>query len=70
MLLVHLFVLYVLVVSFFSSSWCRGLAAVCDCGTPWAFLLTVLVPNIVEKKISPSKLNINYLRKFILHILV
>ena len=25
---------------FFSSSWCRGLAAVCDCGTPWTFLLT------------------------------
>ena len=26
--------------SFFSSSWCQGLAAVCDCGTPWSFLLT------------------------------
>ena len=26
--------------SFVSSSWCRGLAAVCDCGTPWTFLLT------------------------------
>ena len=26
--------------SFFSSSWCRGLAAVCDCGIPWTFLLT------------------------------
>ena len=25
---------------FFSSCWCRGLAAVCDYGTPWAFLLT------------------------------
>ena len=25
--------------SFFSSSWCRGLAAVCDCGIPWIFLL-------------------------------
>ena len=24
--------------SFFSSSWCRGLAAVCDCGIPWTFL--------------------------------
>ena len=41
-LLVHLFVCFVLVsfLSFFSSSWCRGLAAVCDCGTPWTFLLT------------------------------
>ena len=28
---------------FFSSSWCRGLAAVCDCGIPWTFLLTVLI---------------------------
>ena len=26
--------------SCFSSSWCRGLAAVCDCCTPWTFLLT------------------------------
>ena len=24
----------------FSSSWCLGRAAVCDCGTPWTFLLT------------------------------
>ena len=27
--------------SFFSSSWCQGLAGACDCGTPWTFLLTV-----------------------------
>ena len=32
------FVLYVLVSSF----WCRGLAAVCDCGIPWTFLLIFL----------------------------
>ena len=25
--------------SFSSSSWCLGRAAVCDCGTPWTFLL-------------------------------
>ena len=24
----------------FSSSWCLGLAAVCDCDTPWTFVLT------------------------------
>ena len=24
--------------SFFSSSWCHGLAAAFDCGTPWTFL--------------------------------
>ena len=29
--------------SFFFSSWCRLLAAVCDCGTPWTFLLTFLM---------------------------
>ena len=29
-----------LFLSFFFSSWCRGLAAICDCGTPWTFLLT------------------------------
>ena len=37
-----LFVLYRLVFVIFSSSWCLGLAVVCDCGTPWTFLLTVL----------------------------
>ena len=29
-----------LVLSVSSSSWCLGRAAVCDCGTPWTFLLT------------------------------
>ena len=28
-----------LVLSVFSSSWCLGRAAVCDCGIPWTFLL-------------------------------
>ena len=28
-----------LVLSISSSSWCLGRAAVCDCGTPWTFLL-------------------------------
>ena len=28
-----------LVLSVSSSSWCLGMAAVCECGTPWAFLL-------------------------------
>ena len=37
-----LFVLYGLVFVIFSSCWCQGLAVVCDCGTPWTFLLTVL----------------------------
>ena len=26
--------------SIFSSSLCKGLAAACDCGTPWTFLFT------------------------------
>ena len=30
----------------FSSSWCRGLAAVCDCGIPWTLLLTFLVKYV------------------------
>ena len=40
--LVHLFV-YLLCVTFvvFSSSWCHGLAAACDCDTPCTFHLTV-----------------------------
>ena len=28
-----------LVLSISSSSWCLGRAAVCDCGTPWTYLL-------------------------------
>ena len=27
----------------FSSSWCLGRAAVCDCGTPWTFLFHFLI---------------------------
>ena len=33
-------VLNMLDFALFSYSSCRGLAAVCDCGTPWTFLLT------------------------------
>ena len=40
-LCICLFVLHVLVLSFFS--WCRGLAAVSDCGTPSTFLLTFYI---------------------------
>ena len=42
MILVHLFVYFAHInFSIFSlaSSWCRGLAAACDCGFPWTFLL-------------------------------
>ena len=39
MLIVHLFVSYahVNLCHFFSSSWCRGLAAASACGTSWTF---------------------------------
>ena len=36
------YVLLVCLFVCFSSSWCQWLAAVCDCGTPWTFLLTFL----------------------------
>ena len=37
------FVRFVLVLdlSVSSSSWCLGRAAVCDCGTPWTFLVSL-----------------------------
>ena len=38
-LFVHLFDLCLFGLSVSSSSWCLGRAAVCDCGTPWTFLL-------------------------------
>ena len=38
-LFVRLFDFACLVLSASSSSWCLGRAAVCDCGTPWTFLL-------------------------------
>ena len=42
MLIVHLFVSYahVNLYHFFSSSWCRGLAAASACGSSWTFLFT------------------------------
>ena len=44
MLIVRLFISYVHVslCHFFSSSWCRGLAAVSACGTSWTFLFTFM----------------------------
>ena len=40
MLIVHLFVscAHVNLCNFFSSSWCRGLAAASACGSSWTFL--------------------------------
>ena len=42
LILVFLYVCLIcayLVLAVSSSSWCLGRAAVCDCGTPWTFLL-------------------------------
>ena len=52
MLLVHLCVCF-LRVSFchLFSFWCRGLAAVCHCGTPWTFLLTFFVGSKVKPNV-------------------
>ena len=42
-LIVHLFVSYahISLCHFFSSSWCRGLAAASACGSSWTFLLSI-----------------------------
>ena len=38
-----------------SSSWCLGRAAVCDCGTPWTFLLPFFTTlDRCQKKIETS----------------
>ena len=42
---------------FFSSSWCQGLAAACECGIPWTFLLILYTkkgPSIVQPGILPT----------------
>ena len=45
--------------SVFSSSWCLGRAAVCDCGTPWTFFLpffsyTLSLTDILVDQYTPS----------------
>ena len=37
-----------LVLSVSSSSWCVGRAVVCDCGTPWTFLLPFLKNFLIK----------------------
>ena len=52
-----------------SSSWCLGWAAVCDCGTPWTFLLPFLMykfrQNVGKPEISDhfSEIVVVYKRK-------
>ena len=42
-----------MVLSVSSSSWCLGRAAVCDCGTPWTFLLLFSYPTDRPKAVVP-----------------
>ena len=42
-LLLLLFILHCLISTLFSSSWCQGLAAACDCGSALTFLFTFLL---------------------------
>ena len=61
---VCLFVLYVLFFVIFSSSWCRGLAAVCDCVTPVPFQCQVMLPprDISSRSLSMSRYRENPIR--------
>ena len=43
--------------SFSSSSWGLGRAAVCDCGTPWTFLLPFVLNKFKSKNFKASKLS-------------
>ena len=45
--------------SVFSSSWCLGRAAVCDCGTPWTFLSPFFLRYIGYR---------NFINDFIKHV--
>ena len=56
MLIVQLFVSYshVNLCRFFSSYWCRGLAAASACGSSWAFLFAVLE----KKKLNWPHMNL------------
>ena len=57
MLIVHLFVSYahVNLCHFFSSSWCRGLAAASACGSSWTFLLTLFIVMLSDRIVVSNK---------------
>ena len=68
MRIVHLFVYFARVnfCLFFSSSWCLGLAAASDCGSPWTVLLTFLYAWIkISIIIKTFVLEIDYFSKVI-----
>ena len=47
-----------LVLSVSFSSWCLGRAAVCDCGTPWTFLLPVFLNLLIDQNRKKANQNI------------
>ena len=49
-----------------SSSWCLGRAAVCDCGTPWTFLLPFLTTMHADCRITFMLYSIFSYRRIIL----
>ena len=56
--LVHLFILHALILSFFSFSWCRGLSAACDCGTPFLLTFFGVFGNGVSRHVPLSKVKV------------
>ena len=50
---VFFFICACLGLSVSSSSWCLGRAAVCDCGTPWTFLLLFLDQSAQPHNLDP-----------------
>ena len=47
----------------FSSSWCLGRAAVCDCGIPWTFLLSFFFYSRHVRETVNGEYYSNFLRK-------
>ena len=47
----------------YSSSWCLGRAAVCDCGTPWTFLLPFFTSEIPAQYLARLPIQ-TYARQF------
>ena len=50
-----LFILHAYTLFIFSSSWCQGWAAACDCGTPWSFLLIVLSNVLLHHSVMENE---------------
>ena len=54
-----LFIYFFFFLSFFSSSWCRGLAAVCYYGTAWTFLFEPPHDKTNNVAMRPAKTEIS-----------